>query len=65
MGEGGAYSRGGTCFKFRLIEGALIQRGCLFDRGGGANLKIYGVQEIQKRIGTFISKTNEQVICIT
>ena len=39
-GEGGAYSRGGAYFKFRLIGGALIRRGRLFE--GGAKSRTSG-----------------------
>ena len=37
-GEGGSYSRGGASFKFRLIGGALVRRGRLFE-GGGALIR--------------------------
>ena len=42
---GGAYSRGGSYFKFRPIGGAPYSKGSLIRRGGGrggANSKIYG-----------------------
>ena len=40
---GGAYSRGGAYFKFRLIGGALIRRGRLFEGGGGALIRRFTV----------------------
>lgn len=45
MGEGeGHLFEEGNFFKFWPIGGALIQRGCLFEGGGGkANSRIYSI----------------------